>query len=175
MRFNLGKTSESKTIQEGTPESIQSFLESSDKIDEAMRQYQIQINLLQAKFRDEFTSISSSFFEAVPSIKSITWSQYTPYFSDGDECIFSVNSIEFASDENEDQETYRDFSDEDEFSCELYSLKNKNKLSPEQITLCEKMEEIIQSNDNLMKDIFGDHVLVILTKGASNVSDYKHD
>lgn len=36
-----------------------------------------------------------SFFEACPEITSIFWTQYTPYFNDGDACEFSVHELHY--------------------------------------------------------------------------------
>jgi len=37
-----------------------------------------------------------SFFDSAPSIKAIWWNQYTPYFNDGEECVFEVNEVCYA-------------------------------------------------------------------------------
>jgi hypothetical protein len=43
------------------------------------------------------------FMEAHPDVKAIGWTQYTPYFNDGEECIFGVHSLHAsASDERDD-------------------------------------------------------------------------
>jgi hypothetical protein len=36
-----------------------------------------------------------SFFDACPEIESIFWTQYTPYFNDGDSCEFSVHELHY--------------------------------------------------------------------------------
>lgn len=167
MRFNLQNSSKSEKTP--NPQSILAFNQSVDKVDEIERQKKI----LQEKFQQEFNSIVKHFFEAVPSVKSITWSQYTPYFNDGDACYFGVHTPEFASDENEEFDIYRDFSDADNFSCETYNLSNF--VSPEELTLCKKMESLITGNEDFMKELFGDHVKVRLTLQGSETEEYEHD
>ena len=39
--------------------------------------------------REEF----KSFFEKFPEVESVRWSQYTPYFNDGEPCEFGVNEL----------------------------------------------------------------------------------
>lgn len=45
----------------------------------------------------EFKKIFTLFFETFPQVKGITWTQYTPYFNDGEECIFRVGETYFLS------------------------------------------------------------------------------
>lgn len=49
-------------------------------------------------------------FIAYPQIKAIGWTQYTPYFNDGDECIFSVREPQLllAESQKDDEEDYED-------------------------------------------------------------------
>lgn len=47
-------------------------------------------NILKATFSD--------FFSSHPEIRSIVWTQYTPYFNDGEACVFSINDFEFILD-----------------------------------------------------------------------------
>lgn len=44
--------------------------------------------------RKDFPSIFDDLFERSILINSIAWTQYTPYFMDGDECIFGINADE---------------------------------------------------------------------------------
>lgn len=36
----------------------------------------------------------SDFFKAHPEVRSIVWTQYTPYFNDGEPCVFGVNDLD---------------------------------------------------------------------------------
>lgn len=36
----------------------------------------------------------ADFFQDHPEAKAIVWTQYTPYFNDGDACVFRVNELE---------------------------------------------------------------------------------
>lgn len=40
---------------------------------------------------DELHKAFLPLFDKNPKLESLTWTQYTPYFNDGDECVFSVN------------------------------------------------------------------------------------
>lgn len=41
------------------------------------------------------TELFQKAFDEIPSLQSIEWTQYTPYFNDGDSCVFSVNEQYF--------------------------------------------------------------------------------
>lgn len=45
--------------------------------------------------QDELFKHFLPIFEQNPKLESLSWTQYTPYFNDGDECTFSVNSDYF--------------------------------------------------------------------------------
>jgi hypothetical protein len=169
MRFNL------ENSKVTNPESAAKFNESVSKLEAMRAVIEEQKKKLQEQFKTEFDLIVKDFFQAVPVIKSLTWTQYTPYFNDGDACYFSVNDIYFASDENEDCESYREVEEEDVFSDGLYSLKHSNILTKEQIAICEQMEALISGNEDIMEEIFGDHTLVVLRESGSETQEYDHD
>jgi hypothetical protein len=46
-----------------------------------------------AMVRDVFKQGATALFEAHPALESFGWTQYTPYFNDGDECVFGARSV----------------------------------------------------------------------------------
>ena len=62
----------------------------------------------QEQFRKSATEKLKEFFvkfwEENPAIRAVTWTQYAPYFNDGDACVFSVNDPYFTNAEGEDLE-----------------------------------------------------------------------
>lgn len=38
-----------------------------------------------------------SIFDEFPHVKKIAWKQYTPYFNDGDPCVFAIHEIQWGS------------------------------------------------------------------------------
>ena len=84
----------------------------------AIKEYESVKLAFQAKMKAEFEPIFQEFFKAFPEIKMIAWTQYTPYFNDGDTCEFGVNDKVFVAvdavkkyeedeDEDEDEDTDR--------------------------------------------------------------------
>lgn len=65
-----------------------------------------------------FGEAMKAFFEATPEVQSVFWTQYTPYFNDGDACYFRVGDIWYnlaavTSDEESDED--EDYEDEDDY------------------------------------------------------------
>lgn len=64
-----------------------------------------ELNEFIAKAREEMKNKSTGLieeaarrlFEAAPEIGQVHWTQYTPYFNDGEACEFGVNDINWAS------------------------------------------------------------------------------
>ena len=73
-----------------------------------------------AKVESIFKVTALELFVEYPDLKSISWSQYTPYFNDGDPCYFSSNhryaAIKFVSadgpDDDDDDDDYQEGYDE---------------------------------------------------------------
>lgn len=92
-------------------------------------------------------------FEENPKLETVSWSQYTPYFNDGEECTFSSNH-EWADIEGE-------------------GLKYD---SPEYNKIKDDIREFLSQFDNdLLKHMFGDHVKIVITKEGISIEEYDHD
>ena len=52
----------------------------------------------QVKLKEVF----AEFWEKNPGIKTVLWTQYAPYFNDGDPCEFSVNDVHYTNAEGSD-------------------------------------------------------------------------
>lgn len=89
--------------------------------------YEAYLEKAGSELRDEIRKtlgeIMKIFFEANPQVASISWTQYTPYFNDGDACEFDVGERRFtirdgsegiAISEEDDAEMDDDEDDEEE-------------------------------------------------------------
>lgn len=139
-----------------------------------------------------------------PQIKSVSWAQYTPYFNDGDECIFGVNelskaTLNGAAPSEEDDEwgdgsyaepTYTLVSYEyDRPSWTKINLRIADDL-PEVKALFDTEEDSLEfvkalldfdseiqsgAHDVFLKKTFGDHAEVTATREGFSVDYYGHD
>lgn len=132
------------------------------------------------KFRKEFHSIIKAFFDDVPEVQAVVWSQYTPYFADGVPCIFSVNDRYYVTknfDIDDRQNPYY-YDDEEYASVCMWSWTKQDK--PEFISdvsweKIQEFDEVISDNEDLMEELYGDHAAVYLTKESVIVDEYDHD
>ena len=137
------------------------------------------------KMRDEFTAkcrkeinvLLQDIFKEFPELNVIKWTQYTPYFNDGDECIFSVHAPIFSNCDPEDENLTSygyDGDDENVWTEDGYSDKS---YLPGLKAVYKKFEKIIQSDtmSDVMKDAFGDHSEVTVSRSGIVIGDYEHD
>ena len=61
-----------------------------------------------SELRKEFPTMFKDIFATAPNLKSVSWTQYTPYFNDGDTCYFSAHTddleINGVSEYNDDED-----------------------------------------------------------------------
>jgi len=149
------------------------------------------------RLKTDFKNSFNWFFEKHPRVKMVTWTQYTPYFNDGDECVFSVNEAVFSGDENyrggiynlEDEPMVEGYIKEpSKWHREYYTKKDPNHkfefdaLPEEQQEAnrlldkdFEALKSMIQYPEDFMKGMFGDHAQVIVTRKGIEVEEYSHD
>lgn len=88
-----------------------------------------------------------------PSLEKIHWTAYTPYFNDGEACYYSSNH-NYAEIEGRDL----------------------NYGTPEYKEIKKELSEFLsQFDDDLMMDLFGDHVRIVITREGLSVEEYQHD
>ncbi len=134
-----------------------------------LEKIQIEIDNFNKKKQDlinelkpEFSNLFKNVFETYP-IDAFKFTQYTPYFNDGDECIFNVN------------ECYNvKLNGEEEFT-DKYDDKIYNKDSWKQCF--KEINSILQSiPEDFMKEMFDNHVEITINKnGYIKVEEYEHD
>lgn len=130
--------------------------------------------------------------------QAIAWKQYTPYFNDGDICEFTLGEIllikegwDYEEDGMPDEESeeckffgynkpaqyYYDNYDRDIYNKKLVnSYKNTPEITKE---LCKILVHFMNDNEDLLKEIYGDHVSVAIYfkdgKVESIIEEYNHE
>ena len=138
---------------------------------------------LRSKFQADaqamFKESLKIFFDMNPGVTALLWTQYTPYFNDGDTCIFSVNDVHFTNaegDELDNVSVWGEYEGEDEnVWVESYAKYLASKEGVD-VTSCDFISDMIQSSEmeDIMKEMFGDHVSVIVTRSGIDVEEYEH-
>jgi hypothetical protein len=126
-----------------------------------------------------FKELMKNFFIEFPEVKCVGWTQYTPYFNDGDTCEFSVNDAYFVTDEKFTQESIEGIGSAyelEEFEhLEFYRYgRGESDNTPLKIA-CKEFSKLICTNDDLMLQIFGDHSSVFLLPGEIVTTEFEHD
>lgn len=120
-----------------------------------------------AELQKEFPLIIQPHLLKDDTIQNISWSQYTPYFNDGDECTFGVN--------NDDIYVNGDDLSELEGYEQSYSRKDREPNNLEK-TVDEIRAALQAIPQEFYKDLFGDHVRVTVNRdGTIETEEYDHD
>jgi hypothetical protein len=151
---------------------------------------------LRKQFQDKaqglFKNITKEFFEKNPGVTAFVWTQYTPYFNDGDTCEFGVNDVTFTNAPDPENVQWEEYEGEEEGvwtannvkyvleSDRSYYKEDADKIraaggvDPES---CQLMSDAIGSSEmsDVMLAMFGDHVKIIATREGFDVEDYSHD
>lgn len=127
----------------------------------------------------QFVSLAQKILSESPVIGCIAWSQYTPYFNDGDECIFHVHDVYAFS------PSVAEWIDENGVQSEMYwgeidegdapTLEGEEAINTKVSPSVNELTSFIHENEELMKDIFGDHVRICITRTSVYLDQYDHD
>ncbi len=140
-----------------------------------------------------FKEAALELFTVYPNLKRISWTQYTPYFNDGDTCEFSSShdspAIYFTTATPDgDEEDYDRY--EEEWSTWSYydypargSASREKTLKPNlteeqlaQITTGNAVIEFLKNfDDEDMENLFGDGYKVVITAKGIEVDRFDHD
>lgn len=131
-----------------------------------------------------FTAGIAAVFAAHPVLEGIRWTQYTPYFNDGDTCTFGCHiedgDVKWAGEFRDGTEENEDGDEDGLEEDALYIFSDKRKATDPK-TLAKKaiIEFSKQFEDGDYLSMFGDHAQVTITRDGSGVKidseDYDHD
>jgi hypothetical protein len=131
-----------------------------------------EIRILQKELHDEAIGKGREvmqvafreFFDANPDVEAFRWTQYAPYFNDGEACVFSVHRGDYefrtaATDEEFEDEYFDGFADG---AAEAWTATITAILAP--IT------------DDELLEMFDDHAQVTVNRdGSLESEEYSHD
>lgn len=121
-----------------------------------------------------FHAGARALFEKHPALESFGWTQYTPYFNDGDVCKFRVNSYDPTINGLDEEELY----EQGGTKWDHKANKEIKLHEPTAVYLCsEPVQEFLESIDeDTMEALFGDHAEVtVFRDGQTEVEQYDHD
>jgi len=141
-----------------------------------------EIKKLQAQLKAKILAIGKDgindffkpIFEANPELLQISWKQYTPYFNDGEACVFGVREPTVRVTGNEDGGD-----DEDGWlgSYSFTHFKGEDAKRKARVNALPKIDWDFQLPDeDILQQIFGDHTQITVSRdGTIEQDDYEHD
>ena len=150
------------------------------RFDTLIAEQQVLRVKFQADAQAMFMETLKSFFELNPGINALRWTQYTPYFNDGDACVFGVGDVYFTNAKDEqlnDVNSWGEYEGDDEdVWAESYMTYLSGKEGVD-VTSCDFISDMINSSEmkDIMEQMFGDHVCVTVTRNGIVIDDYEHD
>jgi hypothetical protein len=117
-----------------------------------------------------------------PFVKSVNWSQYTPYFNDGSICEFGVNkaTVEFKFDIEESEDIQTEYSsglsawDLSYYKDRVPAIGN---LDPQFLEDFDAFNTLLVNgtNEDILYETFGDHAEITATQENIVIDECSHD
>lgn len=148
-----------------------------NEILEATKKYE---SALEKNTRDIIREMVSDIMKEHPQVSGISWAQYTPWFNDGDPCVFRVHEplVRF-TDEFKKTISDSDSSLEEHPRVEAFYVYNSSDASEDIKKLHEKLANFYKVTKKISEGLdrtFGDHCLVTVTaNGDILIDEYQHD
>lgn len=144
-----------------------------DKYQESKQKMEAARLTMKECAKEAFTDAAKAIFDDNPELMSFSWRQYTPYFNDGDECVFSARTS------YPDLVMKNQVNPSDNEESEFYSWK-ANKKDPSEWTPREKAGMAViaflgQFDDATYREMFDDHVKVVVSRDGTEVHECEHD
>lgn len=161
-----------------------SFSEKTNQIDGILSEFEKMRDEMQRTLQKKMKGLFKAFFDAHPEVKTVHWTQYTPYFNDGDECVFGVHDVHFTktlfTELNEREHAWGEEDDGiviDRLWDDATRKFVKNDIDQTLVNDMNKLSSICMgsANEDVMKAMFGDHVWVKAHANGFDVEEYSHD
>lgn len=162
----------------GMIEEIKKINDEKESFDERVRKMNEE---LVERMKNILTPVFKEFFELYPFVKGVAWTQYTPYFNDGEPCEFGVHEFYYTlNDEDVDsmieegchpdslgewESNYSDPVELLETYRDLGAARPNNTWYPNKIKELEREVEELKNSEHDMFGMFRD------LKAISNISD----
>lgn len=124
-----------------------------DKFHEAKEQLEA---VIKSHGEDSIKSFFKEWFEKNPTVHGVMWTQYTPYFNDGEPCEFGLHGVGLFTDKGEFEDSSDPYDGKDVWGDG---------------TLYEELSEI----EPILESAFGEDALVKVTRDSIEVTEYSHE
>lgn len=155
----------------------------TSRYEELKAQRDILRTQLQDAAKAHFTELAASVFAEHPVLESFSWTQYTPYFNDGDECVFSTHTdspkmtfvtklVDGPAEDHQEQDG-KTFYDKRGYTG-IHAVPGFPN-TPQEKAGCSVVDFLAAFDDADLKDMFGDHIEVTVRRDGVDVDEYEHE
>lgn len=158
------------------------FSKASASVEDVISEYEELMNKTRETLKEKMNVLFKAFFDTHPEVKTIYWSQYTPYFNDGDECVFNVNDVYYSTLDWEDIDS--PWGEDDgvlskygEWNSEKRCHEPNTSISQSLVNDMDQFSKILMSeaNEAVMLAMFDNHVWVRAHRNGFEIDEYSHD
>ena len=144
-----------------------------DKVKEIEKMKQDYQARLEREAKSVVGEVFAEFFAANPTVKSVVWQQYTPFFNDGDACEFGVYDFYYLLEG--DSYTGDNGNEEDETGKEGYrsAYVYGSQGNPNETIAVNNLRKVLP--EDVLLVAFGDHRTIVATKSGFEVQEYDHE
>ena len=154
-----------------------------------LKESQNQISNLKKEVVEKSSTILEEFSKEIflkyPELESFGWTQYTPYFNDGDTCVFHANTdyLRVNGEYAEESEWYSEtkvlnwgtYNRESRTYVGRVEEPNKN-YNKKLVEACNEISNFLSHFDNdFYMSKFGDHAEISITPLGVNIDECEHD
>ena len=133
------------------------------KYTEAKKRMKVALEQANAIVKEAFLEAYNEVFKKYPNIESFSWTQYTPYFNDGDECTFSAQT----------EYPQLTFTDGTEIDINYGEGDADAEVVAKEIAAVKTF--LAQFDESDYEEMFGDHVRVVVSRKGAKIEGYDHD
>lgn len=154
-------------------------------IDTFVQEYNDFRSAFQKRAQEKFKEVFKEFWNENPGINSVVWTQYAPYFNDGDPCVFGIHSLTFSNATEPDDISnlrWEEYDGETEgiWGCGNWGIekiaKKHQGVNPESTKI---LSTFIHSDpmEGVLEGMFGSDNRIVATREGFTSEDYsgEHD
>lgn len=134
----------------------------------------------QEKFRkdaqEKLKEYFAEFWEKNPAIKAVKWTQYAPYFNDGEPCEFSVHDPYFTNAEGDDLDDLSSWGEYDGEKEGVWSDQDPE-FDGVNVESTQSLAKLLTSSviSPVMKTMFGSDNVIVATRDGFSIDYADHD
>lgn len=157
--------------------------ERMDALRESFVQAQTEFN---TKIKTLLKEETDRLFVKFPTAQSISWTQYTPYFQDGDECVFGAYIDQLTVQAVGEEEGVEIEPEGINYEDRVVRMRNYDYNTRQSTTTTRPATELElfarqfykllrSAGNDALKAAYGDHTTVIISREGTELEEYQHD